>query len=488
MTISNSTITNGKFYKEGEIKATERIQVKPSLELSELCHLSKNLYNLANYLIRHRFFFMQAPERIDYKWLKEVKWNFISNPGTFDSIAAITQRYINFKNKQIEKMNNASGKQGYAGIAKWMNYNEVWRLVQYTEDYKALGAHSAQGILKQLLSDWEGFFEALKEYRKDKKDMTPFNFKTKWKTYPRIPGYKDKNGETIAFFSNQQCEIKDGYLTFPGKTKSPKSPRWLPPVKTRYSGKFQLIRVIPKGAAYIIEIVYNKTIDDYHLNKDNMCTIDLGVRNIVTMANNIGKQPIVVKGGIVKSINQFYNKERARLMSIKDKQKNKCWTKKLHKLDLTRYNKMEDKFHKLSKNLVRYWINNDIGTVVIGYNQQWKQKSNIGKKNNQNFVGIPFWSLIKKIMYKAYLVGIDVYLETEPYTSKCSFLDNETIEKHDTYLGKRISRGLFRASDGRIINADVNAAFNIMRKAFPKAISADGIEDLVLHPQRVSWF
>jgi putative transposase len=175
-------------------------------------------------------------------------------------------------------------------------------------------------------------------------------------------------------------------------------------------------------------------------------------------------------------------------MSIKDKQKNKCWTKKLHKLDLTRYNKMEDKFHKLSKNLVRYWINNDIGTVVIGYNQQWKQKSNIGKKNNQNFVGIPFWSLIKKIMYKAYLVGIDVYLETEPYTSKCSFLDNETIEKHDTYLGKRISRGLFRASDGRIINADVNAAFNIMRKAFPRAISADGIEDLVLHPQRVSWF
>lgn len=231
-----------------------------------------------------------------------------------------------------------------------------------------------------------------------------------------------------------------------------------------------------------------KEINDLLLNKDNVCGIDLGVRNIVTMANNIGLQPIVIKGGIVKSINQYYNKIRKRLMSIKDKQNYSHWTRRMKKLDLDRYNKLENCFHQISKLLVDYWITNSIGTVVIGYNHGWKQEVNIGKINNQNFVSIPFWEFIKKIMYKAYLVGIEVLLTSESHTSKCSFLDSEPVEHREKYVGRRFSRDLFRASNGKIINADVNAAYNIMKKAISNAISADEIEDIGLHPHSISIF
>ncbi len=146
-------------------------------------------------------------------------------------------------------------------------------------------------------------------------------------------------------------------------------------------------------------------------------------------------------------------------------------------------NKIKTIFHRISKNLIDYCIQNDIGSIVIGYNNGWKEKIRIGKINTQNFVQIPFNKLLQQIEYKSKLVGIQFKITDEPYTSKCSFLDNEQIKKHKRYLGKRISRGLFKASDGTIINADVNAGYNIMKKAFPNSISVDGIEVLGLMPQ-----
>lgn len=125
-----------------------------------------------------------------------------------------------------------------------------------------------------------------------------------------------------------------------------------------------------------------------------------------------------------------------------------------------------------------------IGTLVIGYNPKWKQRVNIGRVNNQKFVSIPHAMLLEMLTYKAELAGIQVVLQEESYTSKCSFLDREFPEKREVYAGKRIQRGLFQAADGNLINADVNAAYNIITKAFPKAI--EGIEGvLVVHPVRV---
>jgi putative transposase len=208
------------------------------------------------------------------------------------------------------------------------------------------------------------------------------------------------------------------------------------------------------------------------------------LNNLITAVNNKGLQPFIVKGKVLKSINQFYNKQLSYYRSIENKKGNFQDTKRIGKLHLKRNNKLNTLFHRISRNIVNYCIENDIGIIIIGKNKNWKQNINIGKKNNQNFVSIPFNKLIKQIKYKSELIGIKVKETREDYTSKCSFLDLEKICRHKIYKGRRISRGLFKSSNGTIINADVNGAFNIMRKAFPNSVnSVDRIEVLGLIPQ-----
>jgi len=158
---------------------------------------------------------------------------------------------------------------------------------------------------------------------------------------------------------------------------------------------------------------------------------------------------------------------------------------KMNKLSVKRERKLNDYFHKVTRWIVNYCVAHDIGQIIVGHNDNWKQKVNIGKKNNQNFVGIPLDTIIQKIAYKAEEIGITLKEQEESHTSKCSFLDNEPIEHHSKYVGKRIKRGLFRTAKGILINADVNAGYNIIKKAFSKAF-ADGIEGVALHPLRVT--
>ena len=393
------------------MKLTEQVQLKQSLEVSNLCHLSKNLYNLANYYIRQEYFYLG-------NWLRYYDLDFI------------------LKNKDV---------------------------------YKKLPAQTSQQILMLLDKNWKSFFRALKDYNKNPK---------KYFKKPRIPGYKKKNGESIVIFTNQQCRVKEGYLYFPKKVN-------LNPIKMRIKNKLKEVRIIPLGCCYKIEIIYEKEKQDFHLNKDKILSIDLGLNNLITGVNNIGLQPFVIKGGVVKSVNQYYNKQLAFYRSVENKKGNFQDTKRIKKLHLKRNNKIKTLFHRISKNLIDYCVQNDIGTIVVGRNKNQKQKMKISKKNNQNFVQIPFNKLLKQIEYKSKLIGIDFKTTEESYTSKCSFLDNERIEKHDNYSGKRISRGLFRTSNGTIINADVNAGYNIMKKAFPNSIMVDGIEAFGLMPQKM---
>lgn len=225
---------------------------------------------------------------------------------------------------------------------------------------------------------------------------------------------------------------------------------------------------------------------DLNLNSNRIVGIDLGLNNTVSIVNNVGLKPAIIKGGIVKSINQFYNKQYAKYKRIKDKQKLKFETKRLQILTKKRNNKINNIFHKISRTIINYCIENKCGTIIIGYNSTWKQKINIGKINNQKFVQIPFMKLISQIKYKSELIGINVILEKESFTSKCSFLDQESIKEQRTYAGKRICRGLFSTKTGIIINADVNAAYNILKKAVPNAIKADGIEDVGFHPYSIA--
>jgi len=387
---------------------TEQIQLKKTPELSHLCHLTKDLYNLANFYVRQELF----------------------------------------------------------NLGNWLNYYDLDYLLKHKEAYRKLPSGTAQETLRILDKNWKSFFRAIKDYKKHPK---------KYKGRPRPPKYKEKNGEFIAAFTYVQCKIRDGYLRFPKKTN-------LPLIKTRITNKLKQVRIIPKGEYYLLEIVYEKEVEDLGLDKNRIMAIDLGLNNIVTCVNNIGLQPFIIRGNVIKSINHFYNKQLARYKSIKDKQKITFETKRLQKLHKIRNNKIKDLFHKISRKIINYCINNNIGTIIIGYNKGWKQKINLGKRNNQNFVQIPLLQLVEKIKYKAEMVGIQVSQIEEKYTSKCSFLDNEPIEKRETYLGKRINRGLFKSSNGILINADVNGAYNIMKKVVPKALEVDGIKDVGLHP------
>jgi len=158
---------------------------------------------------------------------------------------------------------------------------------------------------------------------------------------------------------------------------------------------------------------------------------------------------------------------------------------KIEQLTHKRNVKVDIYLHNASKFIVNHLADNRIGTLVIGKNDNWKQGRNLGKRNNQNFVAIPHARFIEMLTYKAQLAGIFVKVIEESYTSKCSFLDNEPCVKHSEYKGKRIKRGLFRAGDGRLINADVNGSANIIKKAFPNAF-AEGIQGVVVRPVRVT--
>ena len=409
-----------------EITRTEIIHIKNNLYY--FTHIAKNIFNEFNYITRQRYF--------DNSKL--------------------------YKDNKIRKNDVIPSETSL--------YNSV------SPENNVLPKKSLQWLIKTFRTIWFSYFRALKEYYKN-----PDKFLGK----PNIPHYKDKNGEFILIFTNQQCSIDNGILKFPKIINIS--------VKTRLNDDIKLmeVRIIPLGNGYNIEIVYKKNINKLLNRNKRIIGIDTGVDNIAAITNNTGLKPVIVKGGIIKSINQFYNKQISKLKSINDvlNKNNKRYTRYTNKMKLitdNRNRKINDLFHKLSTGIINYCLLNNIDTIVIGHNNEWKQNVNIGKINNQNFVQIPFNKLIKLIKYKAEENGIEVILQEESYTSKCSFLDNESIEKHDKYLGKRIFRGLFRTFKGILINADINGSYNIIKKAFPNAF--DGIAGLGVNPESLSIF
>jgi len=224
------------------------------------------------------------------------------------------------------------------------------------------------------------------------------------------------------------------------------------------------VRIVPFGDRYTVELVYEKEPEDLGLDKGNVLGIDLGLINLVTASSNIGVKPLIVKGGVVKSINQFYNKSLAKYKSISETCNDTDITNRISRLHRKRNNKIKDCFHKVSRKVINHCVKNDIGNIVIGYNEGWKQRVRLGRRTNQNFVSVPFLKLVRQIEYKAKLVGITVIRTSEEYTSQtCSFCGilKKSNRKH---------RGLYVCKTcGTVLNADVNASINIMKKGIPKS-------------------
>ncbi|MHA1917439.1 MAG: RNA-guided endonuclease InsQ/TnpB family protein [Candidatus Ranarchaeia archaeon] len=224
------------------------------------------------------------------------------------------------------------------------------------------------------------------------------------------------------------------------------------------------VRVVPFSDRYNVELIYNQEPIDLGLDKDNVMGVDLGLTNIVTTSDNIGNNPLIIKGGVIKSINQYYNKKLAKYQSLTKKCNRKYVTNRILKLHRKRNNKVRDFFHKTSHKLINHCIKHNIGKVVIGYNVGWKQNINIGKKNNQSFMQVPFLKFVKQIEYKAKLMGVVVVRVGEEFTSQtCSScgIICKSNRKH---------RGLYVCSKcGLVLNADVNASKNILRKGVPES-------------------
>ena len=323
-------------------------------------------------------------------------------------------------------------------------------------DYRALPAQTAQQIIKLVFKNFKSWQKAKKEYEKNPSKFTG---------RPHLPKYKEKKGYSIAIFTSQQISIKEGYIHFPKQTN-------LQPVRT-YVDKIDHVRIVPNANCFIIEVVYNKeNLINENIDSSKFLSIDLGMNNLTTSINNVGLPPFIVNGRVLKSVNQMFNKTKARLMSyIGDK----GTSNRIKKLTYYRNNFIEDKLHKASKFIIDYCIENQIGTIVIGHNKGWKDEINIGKKNNQKFVCLPHSKLINKIKYKSERVGITVIETEESYTSKVDHLAFEEMKHHEKYMGRRKKRGLFQSSIGRLLNADVNGAIGISRKVFGDLVATQVI-------------
>jgi len=376
-----------------------------------------------------------------------------------DHLCFLTKNLFNQANYQI--------RQHFFKTNEILSYNQVYHLLKKSPDYKSLPAQTAQQTLRQLDQAWRSFKEATKEYTKNPKKFTG---------KPKIVKYKHKiKGRSPVYFTNQQVQFKDNL---------PKLVN-LPPIKTKVTTKINQVRLIPQATCFIIEIVYSKEMTTQETPRHYL-SIDLGVNNLATCVNSIGLRPFTVNGRIPKSINQYYNKVKAKLQSKLSKDKKS--SKQIRQITFKRNNRINDYLHKTSRFIVNYCIDNNIDTIIIGHNEQWKNEVNLGKKNNQNFVQIPFTKLINQIKYKSEEANIRVITNEESYTSKCSFLDNEEVCKHKKYLGKRITRGLFKSSKGVKINSDVNGSLNIAKKVVTKEGSLkplEVIEGAALHPIRV---
>ena len=314
-------------------------------------------------------------------------------------------------------------------------------------DFRNLPTAISQQVVTQVFSNTKGWIKAKKEFEKN-----PSKFRSK----PKLPNYKKGKKQNMVVFATNACRVKDGYIYFVKNI--------IHPIKTKIGdSKLCQVRIMPQATCYVVEVIYEKKEQNLNLNKDNVLSIDLGLNNLCSCISNVGLIPFIVNGRIMKSFNQWYNKRKVKLMSFAG---DKGTSKRLRQLNNYRNFWIEDHIHKVSRFVINYCVDNNIGSLVVGLNKGWKQEINLGKKTNQKFVEIPFSRLIDKISYKCKLVGISFYLSEESYTSKVDHLAFEGLEKHDVYLGKRKKRGLFQSSVNKLINADINGAIGIGRKVF----------------------
>ena len=385
---------------------------------------SKEIYNYANYIIRQIFFKKSKNHKFsldfvdEYPELKDLFTQYIEEDKQFTSLF----------NKIIRK------------FAKLKEFSVNTKIV-----------HS---IIRKLNSDWDSYWALFNLVKNNQYDKSI-----------NIPKYKKQYN--LVEYGNQVLSKKKLKLGFIGSDKMKQGFKLS---KKQKDLNCKCFRIFYKNNNFICELIYEKEINDQAGSTGKVASIDLGLENLFTVAFNYNKKGVSFKGTKLKSTNQYFNKEKAKLQSLLPK--NKYCSKRILHLFYKREEQLRNVIGYYSNRLMELLVNERISALVIGHNKGWKDKISIGKVNNQNFVSVPFSKIIDIIKYKAEDLGIKCIEQEESYTSKASFIDNDNIpilhendNKKYTFSGKRISRNLYQTKDNKIIDADLNGALNIMKKA-----------------------
>ena len=354
-------------------------------------------------------------------------------------------------------------RQYYFDKGKYLNYVENNKLLKSSENYKILNSNMAQQILKEVDGAFKSFFRLLK-----------LKSKGEYKEKVKLPKYLPKNSFTTLVVGFVRLNENTFILPYSQSYKKNHRTIKINIPSLLLDKNIKEIRIIPKFNARFFEIQYTYQVENEqrNLDKNNALAIDLGVNNLATCVTNRGKS-FIVDGKKLKSINQWFNKYNAKLQSIKDKQGyGKTLTMKQKYIWNKRNNRVNDYLSKSARIIINYCLENNIGTLVCGYNNDFQRNSDIGKKNNQNFVNIPFSKLQSKLEYLCEFYGIKYVDQEESYTSKASFFDMDIIPEYKekdnieySFSGKRVRRGMYKTLKGYILNADVNGALNILKKS-----------------------
>ena len=422
----------------------------------DICLASAKLYNRGTYLIRQ---YATAENR-----LEEGKELTDNQQEAYEMIRSVTVGTRFFPEK------------------KWLSYGQIDYILKATEDasYRGLPAQANQQILRCILRNFKSFFEAVKEYQKRPECFTG---------RPHMPGYKKKGRMATAILTNQICKLKEEkYLRFPGTAQR------INIGKQEGDIRLKEVRIKPHGGSFVIDVVMEvedpvvlrenplldmneknlrKHLSDMESNPYRVASVDPGTNNICAVTNNFGGKTFVVRGGVIKSANQYYNKQLAKYRSDAKRCNDTYCTRRIDRLHEKRNHIIKDQMHKISRAVTDWAVKNQVDLVVFGHNIFQKQRIRMTHANNQNFVQIPFQVLAGMLRYKLNEKGIAFLLTEEAYSSQADYLamdplpDYQKGKKHPAMSGKRCKRGIYRHKDGTISNADINGAANIMRKVFP---------------------
>ncbi len=409
-------------------------------EIDGYCYKAKNLSNSVNYLIKqcYRIYTKIRDGKSLEDWEEELIQDINKALGEYNEGRA--------ENKRLRYIDADNGYIADAYFLSWyLKGNKVYKDVPY--------ATCSQICIQEKCREWKSFYRATAEYVKDPK---------KFKEHPHAPGYLDpKTGRGSLVITSQNFKVDED-----GKVTMPKFLNGIH-IKARHD-KVRQIRIKMFKGSVLISLMYEK--EEKQKCGTKVMGIDMGVNNLIAAAWDSEDRPVIINGKPIKSINQYYNKARAHMQKEAKVYNGKNRTRRLIKLTAKRNRKIKDYMHKASRKIVELAVSSGVGLIVIGSNQGWKQKVHMGNITNQNFVSIPYKTLINMIEYKARLEGIEVKTVRESYTSGTSYLDGEKPAREYYDKERRVERGLFRSNSGILINADINAAYQMMKLGGVRAI------------------